>query len=275
MAALYLPTFIIAGAMRSGTTSLNAYLREHPEVAVSTPKEVHFFDQNFDKGLDWYGEHFSHVAGERAIGEATPDYVYHPEAMGRIAATLPEVRILITLRNPIDRAYSHYWHNRSRDVEQLSFADAIAAEPERIAGDPETRRRFSYVDRGRYTEQIERLFAHIAPDRVQVATFDDLNQHPSDIFAKTCGFLGIDAAFTPPNLGEPVNAYAAFRSPKIRELSKPLPRRLRNLIGRLNQEPKTTYPEMSQAIREHLAAEFEKANAGLSVLTGVTIPEWS
>jgi hypothetical protein len=261
--------------MRSGTTSLNAYLREHPEVAVSTPKEVHFFDMHFDKGLDWYGRHFDHVNREMAIGEATPDYLYHPEAIGRIAATLPDVKILITLRNPIDRAYSHYWHNQSRGIEELSFAGAVNAEPERIVAGAEQRRRFSYVDRGRYTEQIERLFSHIDPDRVQIATFDDLNRHPSEVFARTCLFLGIDDAFRPLNLGEPVNAYTAFRSPKVRELTKPLPRRLRNLIGRLNQEPKRAYPEMPPAIREQLASEFEKANAGLSVLTGMTIPDWN
>lgn len=261
--------------MRSGTTSLNGYLREHPDIAVSTPKEVHFFDLHFERGVDWYGEHFAAAAGATAIGEATPDYLYHPEAMARIAATLPDVKIVITLRNPIDRAYSHYWHNHSRSVEHLSFEDAIAAEPDRIAAEPESRRRFSYIDRGRYRSQLERLLEVIPRERVLVDTFDRLNADPGAVYARACEFLGVDPSFIPPNLGVAINAYIPIRSPRLRELTKPLPRKVRNLIGRLNRERSTGYPEMPDHVRAHLAAGFRDANTALDELLGMPIPDWN
>ncbi|MEX2132610.1 MAG: sulfotransferase domain-containing protein, partial [Acidimicrobiia bacterium] len=122
-----LPTFLIAGAMRCGTTSLNAYLREHDEITVGQPKEVHFFDQNYERGIDWYLQHFPGSDTAKAIGEATPAYLYFPEVAERIATTLPDVKILLLLRDPVDRAHSHYWHNRSVGREKLEFAEAIAA----------------------------------------------------------------------------------------------------------------------------------------------------
>src|SRR5680860_1100775 len=148
-----LPTFLIAGGMRCGTTSLNAYLREHPEVSVGQPKEVHFFDQNYERGIDWYLQHFPGSDNSKAVGEATPAYLYYPEIAERIATTLPDVRILVLLRDPVDRAHSHYWHNRSVGREKLNFADAIASEPKRLDRSPEYRARYSYVDRGRYGAQ--------------------------------------------------------------------------------------------------------------------------
>ena len=120
--------------MRSGTSSLNSYLRDHPEVAVSRPKEVHYFDVNFDLGPEWYLAHFEGSEHATAVGEATPDYLYDLEAPGRIAAVVPGVRILLLLRDPAERAYSHYWHNVAVGKESLGFEEALAAEPERIAG---------------------------------------------------------------------------------------------------------------------------------------------
>lgn len=270
-----LPTFIIAGAMRSGTTSLNGYLREHPDVAVSQPKEVHFFDHNFDRGIDWYLEHFGAVRGEMAVGEATPDYLYHPAAMERIAATIPDVKLLVLLRNPVERAYSHYWHNRSRGRETLEFSRAVAAEPERISTDERSRAFFSYVDRGRYREQIDRVYDWFPRDRILIQTFEDLSHRPDAVYARSCRFIGVDDRFCPENLGRHINAYVEFRSTGLRNVSKRFAPSLRRIVGKMNEKPAERYPPMDPSVRAHLTAVFEEANAGLVELTGVPAASWS
>ncbi len=269
-----LPTFIIAGAMRCGTTSLNGYLREHPNIAVSQPKEVHFFDLNYDKGLDWYREHFPASEEATAVGEATPDYLYHPEAVARIAASLPDVKVIVLLRNPIDRAYSHYWHNRSRGRETLEFEAALSAEPARLVHDAESRRIFSYADKGRYVGQMERLYTSIPRERVLVRTFEELEKSPETVFTDACRFLDIDPTFRPANLGVAINAYVEFRSARVRDVAKRLPAPLRALVGKLNQKDSSPYPAMQRDTRARLAADFAAANTGLADLVGVAIPEW-
>ena len=123
-----LPTYIIAGAMRCGTTALNSYLREHPDIAVSSSKEVHFFDANWDKGIEWYRGQFPGSDDAIAVGEATPNYMFRPRALDRLKATLPDVKLVLMLRNPADRAYSHYWHDRTRGKIDGEFGDVVARE---------------------------------------------------------------------------------------------------------------------------------------------------
>ena len=261
--------------MRCGTTSLNGYLREHPDVAVSTPKEVHFFDVNFDEGLDWYRERFPGSEGAQAVGEATPDYIYHPDAVRRIAGTLPDVKLIVLLRNPVDRAYSHYWHNRSRGKEPLEFEAALQAEAGRIATDEKSRAVYSYADRGRYRDQLDRTFSHVPPGRVLVMTFEELERDPATVFAATCRFLGIDDGFVPGNLGQAINAYVEFRSVRLRQIGKRLPGPLQTVVGKLNQRTTSAYPAMRPTTRQQLATELGTANEGLGTLIGQELPVWS
>jgi hypothetical protein len=259
------PTFIIAGTMRSGTSSLNAYLREHPEIAVSKPKEVHFFDRNYEKGSDWYRKHFEPT--ERlAVGEATPDYLYDRLAPSRIAKDLPQVRIIVMIREPASRAYSHYWHNRSRGIEPLSFDEAIGSENERIARSPQDRMRYSYVDRGRYAAQLRRLAEYIPGDRILVKTFDELQADPLNLYFETCRFLGIDDNFVPSNLGSKVNAHVEFRSPRLRSLTKKWPKKLRNAIAKLNRASAGPYPQMTSTSQAFIESELSEDLSLLSLM---------
>jgi len=258
--------------MRCGTTSLNGYLRAHPEIAVSTPKEVHYFDMHFDRGPEWYMSHFGDTDA-KAIGEATPSYVYQPYAIDRLADALPQAKLLVLLRNPIDRAYSHYWHNFSRGREPLSFADAISAESDRIAAGSSDRHIYSYVDRGRYKRQLDHLFSKVERKQVLIQTFEDLHTSPSVVYRKTLGFLEVDDSFVPDNLGERINAFVEFRSPALRDFAKRLPDPLEAAIGRFNQKPKTSYPPMTQSVRHTLAETFRSANEGLSMYLP-DVPAW-
>ena len=118
------------------------YLAGHPRVAVFREKELHFFDLQYQKGFRWYVDCFAGTDARknsrRAIrGEATPEYIFHPHAVARIKADLPEVKLIVLLRNPVERAYSQYWHEVRLGYEPLSFEEAIAREPERLAGELE------------------------------------------------------------------------------------------------------------------------------------------
>src|SRR3954470_22907026 len=144
-----LPTFLISGAQRCGTTSMYKTLSQHPQVLPAVlHKGVHYFDTSFGRGLDWYRGHFPTRAAARRVaeavgvpegrvitGESSPYYMFHPMAGRRIAATLPDARLIILLRDPVERAYSAFTHESARGFEDLSFERALAVEQERLDGE--------------------------------------------------------------------------------------------------------------------------------------------
>jgi hypothetical protein len=269
-----LPNFLIIGAMRSGTTSLTRYLRSNPQVFMAQPKELHYFDFEFDRGVDWYRRHFDESGGVRAVGEATPNYLYLAEAMPRLAALVPDARLVAILRNPVDRAYSHYWHNRSVGREELSFEDALTAEAERIrSDDPHPRAYWSYVDRGRYVHQLRRIEDLYPRDSLQVLLFEDLLSEPERTYRSMCRFIGADPDHRPPELGEAVNGFVTFRSRTLRSLTQHMPKSARRAVGRLNARSES-YPPMSAAARERLAEGFRADNAALAGWLGRDLVEW-
>lgn len=267
-----LPTYLIAGAMRSGTTSLNAYLREHPDVFVARLKEVHFFDQNFHRGIEWYQEHFTEAGDSIAVGEASPAYLYDPDAAERIATTLPDVKILLLLRDPVTRAHSHYWHNRSVGRERMTFEDALAAEDSRMARNDRDRWRYSYADRGRYARQIENMLAHIPKERILVQTFDELTTDPVTLYRRTCRFIEVSEDFLPENLGVVTNAYVEYRSTELRDRTKKLPRKIRNAIALLNRKSTDRYDEPSEAAIRQVRDKTAEDNRLLEDLIGISVP---
>jgi hypothetical protein len=201
-----LPDFLIIGGQRCGTTSLYHYLAAHPQVRVATGKELQYFTLHHTRPSRWYRAHFPRLGpGERTF-EASPYYLFHPQAPGRIAAALPEARFVALLRDPVERAYSHYLHSRSHGVEPLEFAEAIAAEAGRLAAalrhGPDhprahhTLRHHSYLARGRYAEQLARWFAEVAPERMHVIRSEDLYADPARVYAELLCFLDL-APFTP------------------------------------------------------------------------------
>ena len=119
------PNFLIIGAQRCGTTSLYNYLIQHPQIVPSSKKEVHFFDLNFHLGQSWYEKHFPEVSDNILTGEASPYYIFHPLCPKRIFDYDPSVKLIVILRNPIDRAYSHYRHIVRLGHEPLKFEDAL------------------------------------------------------------------------------------------------------------------------------------------------------
>jgi len=194
-----LPDFIIIGAQRCGTTSVYNYIITHPKIATVSTKELHFFDVNFSKGLDWYKSQFSH---DKVIGEASPYYIFHPHCPKRIFKAIPTVKIIAILRNPIDRAYSHYWHEVRVGKEDLTFEKAIDSENARLEGEVEkmmkdeayyslSHQHFSYLTRGRYIEQIKEWYNLFEKKQILVLSSEEFFLNPMKSLNLVYDFLDL------------------------------------------------------------------------------------
>jgi len=191
--------FIIAGTQRGGTTSLDLYFRDHPRISMAaTRKELHFFDHEEHFGsesVDYavYHAHFPRRLPQQLRGEATPSYMYWNAAPERMARYNPALKVIMILRNPISRAYSHWNKQRQRGREPLSFWEAIQAEPERIRQAlPLQIRNASYVDRGFYTRQLERVWQHFPVAQTLVLRSEELQQTPETTLQRIADFLAIE-----------------------------------------------------------------------------------
>jgi len=155
-----IPDFLIIGAQKGGTSSLYTYLKSHPEIKSPLKKEIHFFDIYYSKGLRWYKAHFPFKSNRHISGEASPDYVSHPEAPSRIKALNPDMKLILLVRDPIVRAYSAYQMNRRMGIDpRRTFDDAIHFELEQRKYKGDTydydRHNFFYLERGLYGKQLE------------------------------------------------------------------------------------------------------------------------
>ncbi len=269
-----LPDFLIIGAQRCGTTSLARNLSAHPEVYVASQKEVHFFDRHTDRGLTWYREQFAGASEKQIVGEATPEYMYDKDALRRMAETLPDARLVVSLRNPIDRAYSEYWFVRGRGYESLSFEEAIAAESDRAAsGDPVVRMRHSYLDRGRYLQQLERVCELYPRDRLHVVLFEDFVGAPLEALQAVHRFLGVREDFLPSTIGRRFGSARTYKSQWLRAVSKALPYPLGAAVARINSQ-RVAYPPMESKTRAALEAEFRESNQALAHWLGRDLSRW-
>lgn len=252
-----LPDFIILGAQKGGTTSLEAYLREHPDVLPCASKEVHYFDgRRYQWGEAWYRRQFMNPADLRSIrkfrgrrlmaGEATPYYLFHPQVSDRIARLTPHVKLIALLRDPVARAYSQYQHNVRLEKEPLSFTEALKREdvivpPEhaRMQADPthrsEVHHRYSYKLRGCYAEQVERYYRHFPRDQLLIVKSEDLFARPQETYDEILEFLGLPAFELPSTAARNAGGYADGAIPEedeLRQYFEPHNRQLYALIGR-------------------------------------------
>jgi hypothetical protein len=202
MAEAPLISFLIAGVQKGGTTALYDYLADYPDIALSRVKEVHFFD---DERIDWgrpdyraYHAQFPDADG-RPCGEATPIYIYWRSALERICAYNPAMRLIVSLRDPVERAWSHWRMEYARGAEREPFGWCIRQGRQRLfAGEPwGWHREFSYVERGFYGEQLEHLFGLVPREQVLVIRAEDLRAEPAQTLAKARSFLGLAEAPAP------------------------------------------------------------------------------
>lgn len=199
-----MPSYLIVGGQRCGTTSLQELLSTHPQ--ISTPfmrKGIHYFDTSFTRGSAWYQAHFPFRSrNSRITGEASPYYLFHPAVPQRIHDLIPEVKIVILLRDPVERAISHHKHEVRRGFEELDVGPALEAEPQRLEGeeaqlleDPSYRsynhQHFSYVARGLYAKQVSR-YLDLFPGNVLTLEAESMWNDPASTMREAYEFLDID-----------------------------------------------------------------------------------
>jgi len=189
--------FILAGAQKAGTTALHYFLAKHPHITMGDQQEMHFFDndQLFVSQVDYeeLHKHYPPLGPSTLAGDCTPSYIYHEPAAERIWKYNPKIKLLILLRNPVDRAFAHWNMQRFRGREPLDFFDAVREEKNRIAGAPPSEaRRFAYVDRGFYGQQLARLFRFFARDQVKAVKFEEFSGEQRETLTSIFSFLGLE-----------------------------------------------------------------------------------
>jgi hypothetical protein len=211
------PDFVVIGAKRGGTTSLYNYLLEHPSIQPLFPgrqhiKGAHYFDSEFTRGLRWYRSHFPMEVGSHHVarptvnpaitGEASPYYLFHPLAAARLARDFPDIRLIVFLRDPVERAYSHYKERTHHGGETLSFEDALNAEEGRLRGESERitaepgyrsaeHENHSYLAQGRYLDMLPRWFRLFPREQFHIAASEDFYADPERHVNDVWSFLGL------------------------------------------------------------------------------------
>lgn len=249
------PSVIVVGAQRCGTTTLYRVLSEHPDIVRPTfSKGIFYFDINYAKGQRWYRGHFPvaalarrRVAGPEPVAfESSGYYSFHPLAADRIGRDLPGVKLVLMVRDPVERAYSAYKHELARGFETESFERALELEPERLAGEVERmredpsyvsddHRHHAYVTRGQYAEQVERLQAAVGAENVFVMDADDFFADPTTEVAGLFAWLGL-TPWTPSKVEQwnarPGDGLTEEIRARLRAHYEPHDRRLAELTGR-------------------------------------------
>ena len=222
------PNFMCIGAVKSATTSLYEILKQHPLISVSSFKEPHFFDnsKNYQKGKQWYlKSYFSNIERSQAIGEFTPTYLSSSLSPKRILATFgSSIKFIVLLRNPIDRAYSHYLHTKRDEYEKLGFIDALINEKDRLnqfnkSEDDISFSRFSYAYQGQYAKHINNYLDYFSIDQFHFILFDDFITNRKKIIQQILFFLGIEDNYKL-DINISSNESSVARSKRVKQLIK-------------------------------------------------------
>ncbi|HWO75382.1 MAG TPA: sulfotransferase domain-containing protein [Bacillus sp. (in: firmicutes)] len=244
----FVPDFLIIGAQKCGTTSLYNYLIQHPQVIPAKTKEIHFFDIHFKNGWEWYCRQFPMALEPKEnciTGEASPYYLFHPHTPSRILQLMPKVKLIILLRNPVDRAYSHYHLIARMGKETLSFKEAIRHEESRIK--PELKKMledenyqstdyqyYSYLARGRYVEQLKTWMNLFPKEQFLIIKSEDLYFNPANTFHRVLDFLGLPKydlyVYKKENYGEYPELDLQLKN-QLADYFKPYNRQLYEYIG--------------------------------------------
>ena len=290
-----LPTFIVAGAPKCGTTALWGFLNEHPDVFMSQVKEPRFFTRTntfgeqivrpgpvrpilYDRGMAWYESLFETDLHVR--GEASTLYFAAPDAADLIREHIPDVKLVFLLRDPVARLYSHYWQDHKSGIDMPPFERMVNEEL------PEFR---YYALVSSYARHLERFLSRFTPDRVLTLLYEDLRQKPQETFARVCSFLGASPSFVPPSVGREYNRHSVPRVRALASLSvrlqhatptqalPPVMRRslgrLRQWLSRINARPEA-YPPLRADLRANLVSMFDTDIAFVESLLAVDLSSW-
>lgn len=274
-----LPTFLIIGAAKAGTTSLHHYLAQHPQIEMSVKKELRFFSHadNWARGTEWYSSHFG---SDRPVrGESSPAYTQSrrfPEVPARIHRVLPDARFIYLVRDPVERLLSHYAFSVAKGRERGTLADAVRAADSR------------YVDCSMYYAQISRYFDYFDRSRILVVSSEDLRSQQRSTLARIFRFLAVDDGFWSTEFDRTFNAVGdhRLRTPtglRLEQLNhlrvvQAVPRRWRMSAGRWIYRPfsrRASRPALDAHLHGLLTARLEDDVARLRQWTGQPFDAWS
>ena len=302
----------ILGAAKCATSSLYFYLNQHPDIYMSEPKEPLFFEKEYHRGIEYYWEtYFSGWNGECTVGEARHRNLYLPYVPPRIANSFPKAKLVVLLRNPTKRAYSHYLHRKAHGLEDLSFEDALKLDMKRIEEErsmsaEEIEKRYiqnitgdgmnlyyrTYIDTGYYAEQIERYLAYYDKEQLCIIYLEDLHRNPERVYTDLLQFIDsslnqtdIEIDFSIWNKGSNKNYEYFLRflekhPPLLKAVKAVTPRNkgfrsgIRNFVGNLIYKMRNE-EKMREDTRLWLVDHYKKHNERLEKLTGRNLSTWN
>lgn len=271
-----LPNFLYIGTSKAGSTWLYDVLMYHPDVHMAPGKGLYFFSRHFDQGLQWYSRHFSGASGAQVVGEVSHAYLYDEQACRRIAQSIPDVRLMVCLREPADRAFSEYLDAKKNGKLECSFEEALIAEPE-------------LLERGLYAKYLSRYLELFPLTQIHVAVFDDLVENPNAFAADLFEFLGVKAIDLPSSrrrrmlpAGVPRSKPLAGAAKRCAHLLQRLgQRRLRGRLKRSRIVRNLLYrnlsdnerPKMAEDTRARLRAFYAAEMVSLDALLGTSLSD--
>lgn len=311
--ALTLPDFIIAGERRGGTTSLYHWVSAHPDIYLYPVPDMDYFIEEEIRGVrrwrdgeadaerwarthsvEAYAELFRDGRGFASIGQKDADLLYWKPAHPRLAEYLPECRFIITLRNPVERAWSHYWNEVGKGRETLGFEEALAAEEERSRRSAYARNHLSYLRRGFYEESLDSFFRHISRARVMVVSLEESRRRPKETLAEIYRFIGVDPTKGLDGAGVRHNREVTMvprgwaRSKAVTPLEEAYSRAAEGLIVRLIKDSEGRRKArgyarsifrkkavMPEGVRAELSKLYAPHVANLESLLGRSFSEWN
>lgn len=270
-----LPNFLGIGVQKAGTTLLYQLLKQHPQIYLPDSKELHFFDRDeeYQKGVSWYqNNYFGGAENYPWIGEITPSYIFFESAPERIFKTLgPNIKLIIILRNPVDRAYSHYWMQYKRGIETFPFIEALLMELARIRQGYFGKTRFSYLTRGFYTEQIKRYLNYFPLENMKFFLFEEFILDIPGIVSEVLDFLNCDHNY--------LNELKVFDKVNSSELNRKqylqgvlLNRKYVSKNGLLGFKP--DYPPLKSKYRKMVGQIYKEDIEGLQSLINKDFSIW-
>ncbi|WP_245926262.1 sulfotransferase family protein [Sulfoacidibacillus thermotolerans] len=293
------PDFLLVGAAKSGTSSLDRYLAEHPQIYIPPKKEAHYFSiPSFpakfqgrgDEGMnthtirqrEQYEQLFVPAQKGQVVGESSAFYLYYPGTAERIYHANPNMKIIITLRNPVDRAFSAYMYLLRDNREELSFEAGLEAESERKKQDYEPM--WLYKELGLYSSQIKRYFEVFPREQIKIILFEDFTAHTSEIMRDLYTFLAVDPSFTPDTSmrynesGVPKSRalFTFIAQPNaLKELVKPfIPASMRERLGNRAKSLLLEKVQMNPATRRFLTQYYQEDIIRLQELIGRDLQKW-
>ncbi len=273
-----LPTFLFIGPDKSGSTWLYEVLKAHPEVFLPAVKELFFFDRFYDRGIDWYASKFRHAtSAHQAAGEICHDYLFSAIAAERIWQELPKAKLIVMVRNPVDRTFSHWRYRRRSGDTKYSFEDDLRNCP-------------AIFDHSCYSRHLEPYFELFPSDQILILEFSDLEHDPEGLAARVCDFIGADRTkLSARDVLVRHNPASTARKPALVAFMRRVGNFLRSLgfealVGRLKSSPtfralvfqpvnNNNRPELLPTTRARLNREFEQYNKELETMLGKSIRE--